>query len=60
MAYEGFKDLPRRTSPDKVLHNKAFDIVKNPKHDGYLGNLTSMFYLLPVVPLKVKLYQITN
>ena len=30
MAYEDYRDLPRTTS-DKVLHVKAFDIGKNPK-----------------------------
>ena len=27
MAYRGFKDIPRRTGSDKVLHNKAFNIA---------------------------------
>ena len=31
MAYGDFKDLPRRTIPDKVLCNEAFNIAKNPK-----------------------------
>ena len=35
MAYEDFKDLARRTAPDKVLRDKAFDIAKNPKYDRY-------------------------
>ena len=35
MASGNFKDLPRRTASDKVLSNKAFDISKNPKYDGY-------------------------
>ena len=26
------------------MHDKAFNIVKNPKHDGYRGRLTSLFY----------------
>ena len=30
-----FKDLPRRTASDKILCDKAFDIAKNPKYDGY-------------------------
>ena len=30
MAYANFKDLTRRTAFDKILHDKAFDIVKNP------------------------------
>ena len=33
MAYGDFKDLTRRTDPDKILRDKAFNIVKNPKND---------------------------
>ena len=35
MAYGDFKDLPRRTASDKLLGDKAFNIAKNSKHDGY-------------------------
>ena len=28
-AYENFKDLPTRTASDKILLDKAFNIVKN-------------------------------
>ena len=35
MAYGNFKDLTKRTAADKVLKNKAFNITKNPKYDGY-------------------------
>ena len=35
MAYGDFKDLNRRTGADKVLLDKAFNIDKNPKYDGY-------------------------
>ena len=35
MAYGDFKDLTKRTAADKVLKNKAFNITKNPKYDGY-------------------------
>ena len=34
IAYGIFKDLPKRTVSDKVLHDKARDIAKNPKY-GY-------------------------
>ena len=34
-----FKDLARRTIADKVLHDKAFNIAKDPKHDGYQRGL---------------------
>ena len=44
MAYEDFKDLPRRTASDKILRDKAFNIGKNPKYDGYQRGLASMIY----------------
>ena len=42
MAYGDFKDLARRTTSDKVLRDKAFNIAKNPKDDGYQRGLASM------------------
>ena len=44
MAYGDFKDLARRTASDKVLRDKAFNIAKNPKYDGYERGLASMVY----------------
>ena len=44
MAYGDFKDLTRRTASDKLLRNKAFNIAKNPKYDGYERGLVSMVY----------------
>ena len=44
MAYGDFKDLKRRTFADKVLHDKAFNIVKDPKYDRYQRALASMVY----------------
>ena len=44
MAYGYFKDLKRRASADKVLRDKAFNIAKNPKYDGYQRRLASMVY----------------
>ena len=35
MVYGVFKDLTRRTASDKILRDKAFNIAKNPKYDGY-------------------------
>ena len=35
MAYGDCKDLARRTAADKVLRDKAFNIAKDPKYDGY-------------------------
>ena len=34
MVYGDFKDLPRRTFSDKVLRDKAFNIARDPKHNG--------------------------
>ena len=44
MAYGDFKDLIRRTFADKVLRDKAFNIAKDPKDDGYQRGLASMVY----------------
>ena len=44
MAYRDFKDLKRRTSADNVLKDKAFNIAKNPKYDGYQRGLASVVY----------------
>ena len=33
MTYGDFKDLPRRTTCDRVLRDKAYDIAKNSKYD---------------------------
>ena len=42
---EIFKDLKERTAADKVLRDKAFNIAKDPKYDGYQRGLSSMeFY----------------
>ena len=46
MAYGDFKDLTRRTASDKILCDKAFNIAKNPKYDGYQRGLASMVYKL--------------
>ena len=34
----------KRTAADKILKNKAFDIAKDPKYDGYQRGLASMVY----------------
>ena len=44
MAYGDFKDLKRRTASDKILRDKAFNIAKNPKYDGYQRGLAYMVY----------------
>ena len=73
MADGNFKDLARRTASDKVLREKAFNIAKNLKYDGYQESLASMVYkfliknplhlqinLLKVVVLKTKLSKMNN
>ena len=44
MAYGDFKDLQKRTAADKVLRDKAFNIAKNPKYDGYQRGFASLVY----------------
>ena len=44
MTYGDFKDLAKRTAADKVLKNKAFNIAKDQKYDGYQRGLASMVY----------------
>ena len=44
MTYGDFKDLAKRTASDNILRDKAFNIVKNPKYDGYQRGRTSMAY----------------
>ena len=65
MAYGDFKNLHRRTASDKALREKAFNIAKYPKHDGYQLGLASVVYkvfdilmlILQVVLLKMILCQ---
>ena len=42
MVYGNFKNSTRRIASDKVLCDKAFDIAKNPKYDGYQRGLASV------------------
>ena len=44
MAYGDFKNLCRRTASDVILPEKAFNIAKNSKYDGYQHGVTSMVY----------------
>ena len=44
MAYGDFKDVKKRTAADKVLRDKAFNIAKSPKYDGYQRGLATMVY----------------
>ena len=44
VAYSDGKNLTKRTIADKILKNKAFNIAKDPKYDGYQRGLASMVY----------------
>ena len=46
MTYEDFKNLLGRVAASKVLHDEAFNIVKNPKYDRYQLGLASTVYNL--------------
>ena len=39
-----FTDLTKRTAFDKILRDKAFNIAKNLKYDGYQSGLVLMVY----------------
>ena len=44
ITYGKFKNLKRRTFSDKILRDKALNIAKNPKYDGYQRCLASTMY----------------
>ena len=46
MVYGDFQDFKKRTAADKVLRDKAFNIAKDPKYDGYQRRLASMLLLI--------------
>ena len=43
-AYSDSKDLIKRAVAHKILKNRAFNIAKDPKYDGYQRGLASMVY----------------
>ena len=45
IAFRYSKDLTKKTASDKMLCDKAFNIAKNPKYDGYQRGLSSMVYI---------------
>ena len=62
MAYGDSRDLTRRRASEKILRDKTFNIVKNPKYDGYQRGIASLFYKflikkLLVVVLKMRISQ---
>ena len=46
IAYGDFKYLTRRTVPDKILRDKAFNTAKNRKCDRYQRNFASRVYTI--------------
>ena len=46
MAYVDFQNLARSAASDKLLRDKAFNIAKNAKYDGYQSGLVSMVFKL--------------
>ena len=44
ITYGKSKDIVKRTQSDKVLRDKAFKIISDPKYDGYQRGLASMVY----------------
>ena len=42
MVCGDFKDIARKTASDKILRDKAFNVAKNPKYDGYQRGIASM------------------
>ena len=61
MAYGDFKEWSKGSVSDKFLRNKAFNIAKNTKHNGYQRRLVSMVFnfvlikIPQIVVLKKKL-----
>ena len=41
-AHSNTKDLPKRTTSDEILKDKAHEIAINPKYDVYQRELASM------------------
>ena len=49
MAHGDFKDLKRRTFSDKILRDKALNIAKYTKYDGYqrgVASIVNNFFLI--------------
>ena len=53
MASGDFKDLARRIDSDKTSRNKAFNIAKNLKYDGYQKILLLWFINVLIKKLQV-------
>ena len=63
MGYGEFKYLNRRIAAHKVLHDKAFNIGKEPKCDWYQRRLVSMVYKFfdkKILVVVLKIFLIKN
>ena len=60
MAYGDFKDLAKRTAAVKVLRDKALNIAKVPKYDGYQRGIASWKWLQVVVSLRLQINLLLN
>ena len=61
MDFGDFKDLTSRTTSDKILRDKTFNIAKNPKYDQYNEELLHwsiniLIKNLLVVVLRIRLF----
>ena len=55
MVYGDLKDLPRRTSADKVLDDQVFNITKNPRYGWYQRGLASILYIFLIKRLLIQI-----
>ena len=53
MGYGDYKDLAKRAASDKVSRDRAFNIAKNLKYNGYQRGLASMVYNFLIKSLNV-------
>ena len=64
MVLGDFSDLARRTASDKIFDDKAFNIAKSPKYDGYQRGLVWMIYNFDdkklVKQLKMRIFHTKN
>ena len=57
---EILKDLARRTAADKFLREKAYNIAKDPKYDGYQRGLALWFINSLIKRLQAVLFNLCH
>ena len=60
MTYGIFKGLRRRTASDKILGDKALNIAKISKYEGYQRGLATIIYILLIKTLIGKIKELTE